>query len=111
TQQLLAGLQNHSAPYGGGGGWGSTHATVLALKALECAASRERTEGNARIVIEVNGEALPPIELSDGALTPHPSPSRGEGDQSGGAAQTGGVAIPLTLPHGKSKLRIKVSGG
>ena len=102
AQQLLMGLQQHCS----GGGWGSTHATVLALKALECAASRTSNDGAARIVVEVNGEALPAVEIASetAALTPSPSPNRGEGDRSGS------VAIPLTLPHGKSKLSIKVSG-
>ncbi len=85
AQKLLAGLQ-------GRGAWSSTHATVLALKALECAASRTQQSGALRIVAELNGDALPVIDLK--------------------AEETGlPVSIPLTLPKGKSKLRVQVSGG
>ena len=52
ARQLLAFLQSKSSS---NGGWGSTHATVLTLKALSKAASTVRQKDPIRVVVEVNG--------------------------------------------------------
>src|SRR6185369_15933155 len=60
AKTLLAGIQQRAgAQYG----WGSTHATVLALRALERGSSAGRKSGAARAIVEVNGKALLPIDL------------------------------------------------
>ena len=89
VRQLLAGIQQRN---NAGGAWGSTHATVLALKALERASAVGRKSGPARAVVEVNGQALPPIELP--------------------AEETAVPAVvKLDLPRGKSRVRVRVDGG
>ncbi|MHC4202223.1 MAG: hypothetical protein ACYSU0_19705, partial [Planctomycetota bacterium] len=76
----------------GGYGWGSTHATILALKALVRTASVGRKAGPARVVVEVNGRPLAPIDLpAEETAVP--------------------ASVPLDLPAGRSRVRLQVSGG
>jgi hypothetical protein len=89
ARQLLAGIQSHA---GGYGGWGSTHATVLALKALEAASSVGRRAGPARVLVTLNGNILPAIDLpAEESAVP--------------------TVVPLQLPRGKSRIRVQVDGG
>jgi hypothetical protein len=86
---LLAGIQSYA---GRQYGWGSTHATVLALRALERASISGRKSGPSRVVVEVNGKALMPIDLpAEETAVP--------------------VAVPIELPTGKSHLRVRIDGG
>ena len=86
---LLASLQRNLSP---GGGWGSTHATVLALHALERGASTGRAAGPARIVVELDGRPLAPITLpAEESAAP--------------------FAVPLELKAGAARLRVRVEGG
>jgi len=72
-------------------GWGSTHATVLALKAMTKASTAARQPGPQRMIVEVNGRPLDAIELP--------------------ADETEGFSLPLRLNPGTSAVRIQNSGG
>jgi len=72
-------------------GWGSTHATVLALKAMTKASTAARQPGPQRMIVEVNGRPLDAIELP--------------------ADETEGFSLPLRLNPGASAVRIQSSGG
>ncbi|HEY3320242.1 MAG TPA: alpha-2-macroglobulin family protein [Planctomycetota bacterium] len=86
---LLAGIQSRPAARGG---WGSTHATVIALKALERASSASRGGGAARVIVHLNGEVLKAIDLpAEETAVP--------------------AALALKLPAGKSRVRIQAEGG
>ncbi|MHC5053968.1 MAG: MG2 domain-containing protein [Planctomycetota bacterium] len=76
----------------GGHGWGSTHATILALKALVRTADVGRKAGPARVVVEVNGKPLAPIDLpAEETAVP--------------------ASVTLDLPAGESRVSLRVSGG
>jgi hypothetical protein len=89
AQQLLAGIQ---ARAGNRFGFGSTHATVLALKALERASGAGRKVGAARAVVLVNGRPLPAIDLpAEETASP--------------------ISLVLDLPPGNSRVQIQCEGG
>jgi len=89
AKRLLSFIQRNGSA---GGGWGSTQATVLALKALEHTAALVQSAGQARIVAELNGKVFDPIDLPAGE-------------------SAAAVSIPLDLPTGVSKLKLNISGG
>lgn len=90
---LAVKLLNHLQSSGSAGGtWGSTHATVLALKALEQAASIQAPAGGARVVVEVDGMPLPALDLPEQESAEAPS-------------------ARLKLKPGANRLRVKVAGG
>lgn len=90
---LAVKLLNHLQRSGSSGGaWGSTHATVLALKALEQASSVQAPAGGARVVVELDGQPLPALDLP--------------AEESAEAPST-----RLKLKPGANRLLVKVAGG
>lgn len=87
--KLLNHLQRSASS---GGAWGSTHATVLALKALEQSSSIQAPAGGARVVVELDGLPLPALELPEQESAEAPS-------------------VRLKLKPGANRLLVKVAGG
>jgi len=89
AKMLIASLQERVSP---GGGWGSTHATILALKALVRSASVGREAGPARVIVDIDGRTLAPIDLpAEETAIP--------------------ASVKLGLTPGRSNVRLRVSGG